>query len=142
MLRRLARLVEEHAGELAMTEAVDSGKPLATARSRDVVLAADVLRRVADWAGSGGAVGKAAPVPEPGMLGYPVLAPAGVVGVTVPWAFPLLMAVRQLAPAVAAGDPRWCQAGRADAPVRAAAQRAVPASGVPRRHRQRRHRAS
>jgi hypothetical protein len=29
---RLAGLVEEHAGELAVTEAVNSGKPLAAAR--------------------------------------------------------------------------------------------------------------
>jgi phenylacetaldehyde dehydrogenase len=104
MLWRLAGLVEEHADELAVTEAVDSGKPLTVARSRDVVLAADVLRRVADWAGSDAAAGKAAPAPEPGMMAYPVLAPAGVVGVVVPWAFPLLMAVWQLAPAIAAGS--------------------------------------
>ncbi|HUC22713.1 MAG TPA: aldehyde dehydrogenase family protein [Streptosporangiaceae bacterium] len=104
MLWRLAGLVEEHADELAVTEAVDSGKPLAVARSRDVMLAADVLRCVADWAGSGGAAAGAAMVPEQGMMAYPVLAPAGVVGVVVPWAFPLLMAVWQLAPAIAAGS--------------------------------------
>jgi phenylacetaldehyde dehydrogenase len=104
MLRRLAGLVEEHADELAVTEAVDSGKPLAATRSRDVVMAADVLRRVAGWTGSSGTAGKAPPSPQPGMMAYPVLAPAGVVGVAVPWAFPLLMAVWQLAPAIAAGS--------------------------------------
>ncbi len=104
MLLRLAGLIEEHAGELAVTEAVDSGKPLAVVRSRDVALAADVLRRVAGWASSAATSDSAAPAPGPGMMAYPVLAPAGVVGVVVPWAFPLLMAVWQLAPAIAAGS--------------------------------------
>lgn len=104
MLLRLAGLIEEHADELAVTEAVDSGKPLAVVRSCDIVLAADVLRRVAGWAGRTGTAGRTVPEPEPGMMAYPVLAPAGVVGVVVPWAFPLLMAVWQLAPAIAAGS--------------------------------------
>ncbi len=104
MLMRLADLIEEHACELAVTEAVDSGKPLSVIRSRDIVLATDVLRRVAGFAGNAGIAGRAARAPAPGMIAYPVLAPAGVVGVVVPWAFPLLMAVWQLAPAIAAGS--------------------------------------
>lgn len=106
MLLRMADLIEEHAGELAVTDAVDSGKPLTVVRSRDIVLVADVLRRVAGWARSAATAGQATPGPgpRPGMMAYPMLAPAGVVGVVVPWAFPLLMAVWQLAPAIAAGS--------------------------------------
>ncbi len=104
MLLRLAHLIQERAAELASTEAVDSGKPFAVVRSRDIVLAAEVLCRVAGWAGHSGTAGRVPAEPEPGMVSYPVLAPAGVIGVVVPWAFPLLMAVWQLAPAIAAGS--------------------------------------
>ena len=43
--------------------------------------------------------------------------PLGVVGQIIPWNFPLLMAVWKLAPALAAGQLRGAQAGRADAGV-------------------------
>jgi acyl-CoA reductase-like NAD-dependent aldehyde dehydrogenase len=67
---------------------------------------ADTLLRIAEkglyrslW--SGRILAEAQAAPAPGMIAYPVLAPVGVV---VPWAFPLLMAVWQLAPAIAAGS--------------------------------------
>jgi phenylacetaldehyde dehydrogenase len=104
LLLRLADLVEEHGGELARTEAVDSGKPLAVVQSCDIPLAVDVLRRVASWAGQARRNGRTAPALVPGTVAYQVLAPAGVVGLVTPWAFPLLMAVWQLAPAIAAGS--------------------------------------
>ena len=40
--------------------------------------------------------------------------PLGVVGQIIPWNFPILMAVWKLAPALAAGNCRRAQAGRAD----------------------------
>ena len=40
--------------------------------------------------------------------------PLGVVGQIIPWNFPILMAVWKLAPALAAGNARRAQAGRAD----------------------------
>lgn len=103
-LLRLADLIEEHASQLAGTEAADSGKPLAVVRSCDLPLAVDVLRRIAGWDTTAGAVGRTVPVPVPGTAAFPVLTPAGVIGLVTPWAFPLLMAVWQLAPAILCGS--------------------------------------
>ena len=106
-LLRLADLVERHRDDLAEVETMDSGKPLAVVRSSDVMLAVDVLRRVAGWAGSTGNGQEVIPAAVPGMVSYPVLAPAGVVGLVTPWAFPLLMAVWQLARRSRRAQ-RWC----------------------------------
>ena len=101
VLIRLAELLHEHRDELALTETLDMGKPLRFARSVDVNGAANCIR----WYGE--AIDKVydeiAPTPA-NSLALITREPLGVVGVIVPWNYPLLMAAWKIAPALAAGN--------------------------------------
>ena len=97
----LARLMEEHAGELAELEALDNGKPVKLARVVDVRLAVEHLRYYAGWPTK--IAGQTVPVAAPGMHVYTRREPVGVCGQIIPWNFPLLMAAWKIGPALAAG---------------------------------------
>ena len=101
MLFELARLIDEHAGELAELESLDNGKPVKLAKVVDVRLAAEHLRYFAGWPTK--IVGQTIPVSTPGMHVYTRREPVGVAGQIIPWNFPLLMACWKIAPALAAG---------------------------------------
>jgi acyl-CoA reductase-like NAD-dependent aldehyde dehydrogenase len=98
---RFADLLVQHADELAMTETLDMGKPIKYARSVDVNSAANCIR----WYGE--AVDKIydeiAPTPRTS-LALITREPVGVVGVIVPWNYPMIMASWKIAPALAAGN--------------------------------------
>lgn len=98
---RFAQVLLDHADELALTETLDMGKPLKYARSVDVNSAANCIR----WYGE--AVDKVydeiAPTPRTA-LALITREPVGVVGVIVPWNYPLIMAAWKIAPALAAGN--------------------------------------
>jgi acyl-CoA reductase-like NAD-dependent aldehyde dehydrogenase len=98
---RFADLLIQHADELAMTETLDMGKPIKYARAVDVNSAANCLR----WYGE--AVDKVydeiAPTPSTS-LALITREPVGVVGVIVPWNYPMVMASWKIAPALAAGN--------------------------------------
>ncbi|GAB4398368.1 MAG: aldehyde dehydrogenase [Rhodoferax sp.] len=98
---RFADLVLAHADTLALTETLDMGKPLRYARSVDVNSAANCLR----WYGE--AVDKIydeiAPTPATA-LALIQREPVGVVGVIVPWNYPMIMAAWKIAPALAVGN--------------------------------------
>ncbi len=91
----------KHADELALTETLDMGKPVKYARAVDVNSAANCLR----WYGE--AVDKIydeiAPTASTG-LALITREPVGVVGVIVPWNYPMIMAAWKIAPALAAGN--------------------------------------
>ena len=81
-------------------------------------LAADLFRYMAGWATK--IEGNTIPISVPYMPGanfhaYTLREPVGVVGQIIPWNFPLLMAAWKLGPALATGNTRGPQAGRADA---------------------------
>ncbi len=99
-LVRLADLVREHAEELAQLESRNVGKPISGARW-EIGAAASV------FAYYGGAAdkhhGATIPVEKPG-LDLTLREPIGVVGLIVPWNFPLMMASWKLGPALAAGN--------------------------------------
>src|SRR6476659_3299986 len=99
LLRRLATLVEEHAEELARIESQNVGKPIAGARA-EVGMVADVFHFYA------GAVDKkyGETIPVAGGVDMTFREPLGVVGLIVPWNFPLTIASWQVAPALAAGN--------------------------------------
>ena len=101
VLLRWAELLLQHADELALTEALDMGKPLQYAKSVDVAGAANCLR----WFGEATdkVYDQIAPTPA-NALALIQREPVGVVGVIVPWNYPLLMAVWKVAPALAAGN--------------------------------------
>jgi gamma-glutamyl-gamma-aminobutyraldehyde dehydrogenase/4-guanidinobutyraldehyde dehydrogenase/NAD-dependent aldehyde dehydrogenase len=98
---RFADLLIKHGDELALTETLDMGKPLRFSRSVDVNSAANCLR----WYGE--AVDKVydeiAPTASTG-LALITREPVGVVGVIVPWNYPMIMAAWKIAPALAAGN--------------------------------------
>jgi phenylacetaldehyde dehydrogenase len=101
LLWKLADLIEEHADALARIESLDNGKPLSIARVVDVPLSADIFRYMAGWATK--IDGRTMPFNSADFLSYTLREPVGVVGVIIPWNFPLLMAAWKLAPALATG---------------------------------------
>ncbi len=90
-----------HADELALMETLDMGKPIQYARAVDVNSAANCIR----WYGE--AVDKIydeiAPTPRTA-LALITREPMGVIGVIVPWNYPMIMAAWKIAPALAAGN--------------------------------------
>ncbi len=99
LLRRLATLVEEHAEELARIESDNVGKPISGARG-EVAMVAQVFHFYA------GAVDKhyGATIPVAGGIDATFREPLGVVGLIVPWNFPLNIASWKLGPALACGN--------------------------------------
>jgi len=99
LLRRLATLVEEHAEELARIESANVGKPISGARG-EVGMVAQVLHFYA------GAVDKhhGETIPVGGGIATTFREPLGVVGLIVPWNFPLNIASWKLGPALACGN--------------------------------------
>jgi len=99
LLRRLATLVEEHAAELARIESQNVGKPISGALG-EVGMVAEVLHFYA------GAVDKhhGETIPVAGGIDATFREPLGVVGLIVPWNFPLNIASWKLGPALACGN--------------------------------------
>jgi acyl-CoA reductase-like NAD-dependent aldehyde dehydrogenase len=99
LLRRLATLVEEHGEELARIESANVGKPIGGARA-EVGMVADVFHYYA------GAVDKSLgeTIPVAGGIDMTFREPLGVVGLIVPWNFPLNISSWKLGPALACGN--------------------------------------
>jgi acyl-CoA reductase-like NAD-dependent aldehyde dehydrogenase len=99
LLRRLATLVEEHGEELARIESRNAGKPIAGARG-EIAMVAQVFHFYA------GAVDKhyGETIPVAGGVDLTFREPLGVVGLIVPWNFPLNIASWKLGPALACGN--------------------------------------
>src|SRR6185312_11636587 len=99
LLRGLATRVEEQAEELALLETRNVGKPIADSRG-EVAMVAEVFHFYA------GAVDKhhGETIPVPGGVDMTFREPLGVVGLIVPWNFPLNIASWKLGPALATGN--------------------------------------
>ena len=100
LLERLAALVERDLDRLAWLESVDSGKPLALARSVDIPRAAANLRFFAE------AVRAWQPDQDlraPHAASRVIRRAAGVAGCISPWNLPLYLFTWKVAPALAAG---------------------------------------
>lgn len=102
LLWKVADLLEKYADELAELETLDNGKPLRAARHGDLPMAVRHFRYYAGWAGK--LEGTTIPVSHPNQFVYTLREPMGVVGLIIPWNFPLLMAAWKLAPALACGN--------------------------------------
>ena len=100
LLRAFADVVGAHIGELAELETVGSGHPAGQARW-EAGNVRDVLRYYS--AAPERLCGKQIPVP--GGLDVTFHEPVGVVGVIVPWNFPMPILGWGVAPALAAGNP-------------------------------------
>lgn len=101
ILIRFADLIEQHAQELALLETLDMGKPITQALNADIPGAANAIRWSAEAIDK--VYGEVAPTASD-QLGLITREPVGVVGVVVPWNFPLLMACWKLGPALATGN--------------------------------------
>ena len=101
ILLRLVALLEENLEDLALTEAIDAGKPLTDCREFDLPDTITSIRWYAEAADK--LFGKTAPAGD-GALGMIVHEPIGVVGAVLPWNFPLAMLAWKLGPALAAGN--------------------------------------
>jgi betaine-aldehyde dehydrogenase len=99
LLRRVATLIEEHGEELARLESRNVGKPIAGARG-EVGMVAEVFHYYA------GAVDKhfGETIPVAGGVDLTFREPLGVVGLIVPWNFPVNIASWKLGPALACGN--------------------------------------
>jgi acyl-CoA reductase-like NAD-dependent aldehyde dehydrogenase len=101
VLASAATLLRERAEAFATVEARNAGKPIRDARS-EVEAAASTLEYYAGAANK--FFGEVVPVQDPG-LDVVLREPVGVVGLIVPWNFPLMIATWKIAPALACGNP-------------------------------------
>ena len=99
-LAKLATLIRDNSEELARLESRNVGKPISAARG-EVIGASLVFDYYAGAANK--LFGETIPVSKPG-LDFTMREPIGVVGLIVPWNFPILMASWKVAPALAAGN--------------------------------------
>ena len=99
-LSKLAALIKQHSEELAQLETLNVGKPIGSSRG-EIIGASLVFDYYAGAANK--LFGQTIPVSKPG-IDMTLREPIGVVGLIVPWNFPLLMASWKVAPALAAGN--------------------------------------
>jgi succinate-semialdehyde dehydrogenase/glutarate-semialdehyde dehydrogenase len=102
LLHRVADEIARRKDEIARTITLENGKPLAQSAG-EVAMAEDHLR----WFAEEGrrVYGRIIPPQAPGKRHLVVKTPIGVVGAIAPWNFPLVLSVRKVAPAMAAGCP-------------------------------------
>src|SRR3989454_1628746 len=100
LLYHLGQLLRDRFEEIAKLESQDVGKPIREAKGD----AAFVYKTLEYWAGMAGKIqGETIPVPG-ARLDYTLLEPVGVTVHIAPWNYPLTLAVRGIAPALAAGN--------------------------------------
>jgi len=100
LLWRLADLVEKNIDELAELETLDNGKPIFESKFVDMPMVVDVLRYYAGLATK--IHGETVNTFESAFT-YTLREPVGVVGLIIPWNFPLLLASWKVGPALACG---------------------------------------
>jgi succinate-semialdehyde dehydrogenase/glutarate-semialdehyde dehydrogenase len=101
-LRRIAAEVHNRRDEIAGLISAENGKPLAQSVG-EVAMTVDHLQ----WFAEEGrrAYGRVIPPQAEGKRNLVIKTPIGVVAAISPWNFPLVLAIRKVAPALAAGCP-------------------------------------
>ena len=100
LLLKASQTLRERLSDFARLETLNNGKPLGQAKG-DVAMAA---RHFEYFAGLADKI-QGSTIPVPGnRLDYTVKEPLGVTAHVVPWNYPLVMAARSMAPALAAGN--------------------------------------
>jgi acyl-CoA reductase-like NAD-dependent aldehyde dehydrogenase len=102
LLRQLGDLITAHAEELAELESLDNGKPIRSTRAIDAPVAAQLAYDFAGWPGKIAGYAPAVSVPE--HFVYTRREPLGVVGIIIPWNFPLIHTLQKMSPALACGN--------------------------------------
>ena len=101
ILIRFADLIAEHVAELALTESLDAGKPIADTLEGDIPETADCIRWHAE------AIDKVYDQVAPtgrDSVAMITREPVGVVGAVIPWNYPAQMAAWKLGPVLATGN--------------------------------------
>jgi aldehyde dehydrogenase (NAD+) len=101
LIWKLADLLEKNIEEFAELETLDNGKPIFESRYVDMPMVIDVLRYYAGLATK--IHGETVNTLETAFT-YTLREPVGVVGLIVPWNFPLLLASWKVGPALACGN--------------------------------------
>jgi len=101
-LHKLANELERRRDEIARTITLENGKPLAQSQG-ELAMTADHLRWFAEEGRRG--YGRIIPHQTDGKRNLVIKTPIGVVAAISPWNFPLVLSVRKIAPALAAGCP-------------------------------------
>src|SRR5271154_6362931 len=101
LIWKLADLLEKNIDEFAELETLDNGKPIFESRYVDMPMVVDVLRYYAGLATK--IHGETVNTLETAFT-YTLREPIGVVGLIVPWNFPLLLASWKVGPALACGN--------------------------------------
>lgn len=108
LLLRLAELIERDLEPLARAESVDSGKPIALARSVDIPRAASNFRFFATAILHSESASHQTTLPGPdgaiNALNITLRQPRGVAGLISPWNLPLYLLTWKIAPALATGN--------------------------------------
>ncbi len=100
LLMQIAALMRQNFDELSKLETLNQGKPIRESKG-DVAWA---VRAFEYWAGAADKIeGETIPV-TPNRLTYTIREPLGVTAHIIPWNYPLALAARSLAPALAAGN--------------------------------------
>jgi acyl-CoA reductase-like NAD-dependent aldehyde dehydrogenase len=99
-LARFAAVIRDHLEELARLESANMGKPISSARW-EIGAVANTMDYYAGAANK--VMGETIPVSKPG-FDFTLREPIGVVGLIVPWNFPLMLASWKMGPALAAGN--------------------------------------
>jgi len=100
LLNKVAQGLRDRLADFAKLETLNNGKPLGQAKG-DIAMAA---RHFEYFAGLADKI-QGSTIPVPGnRLDYTVKEPLGVTAHVVPWNYPLVMAARSIAPALAAGN--------------------------------------
>jgi aldehyde dehydrogenase len=101
LLERIAQRIEDNLELLATVETWDNGKPIRETMAADLPLMVDHFRYFAGVIrAEEGTISEI----DATTVAYHYNEPLGVVGLIIPWNFPLLMAAWKLAPALAAGN--------------------------------------
>ncbi len=100
-LKKIADELERRREEFARVITMENGKPLAQSMG-EMAMSVDHLRWFAEEARR--AYGRIVPQQTDGKRHLVVKTPMGVVAAISPWNFPLVLAVRKIAPALAAGN--------------------------------------
>ncbi|WP_421866273.1 aldehyde dehydrogenase [Motiliproteus sp.] len=101
ILLKLARLIEQHGDELALTDTLDMGKSISEMVNIDIPDSIDCFEWSAESIDK--VYGEIAPTGDDTLV-LIEHNPVGVVGAITPWNYPLMMVAWKIAPALAAGN--------------------------------------
>lgn len=99
-LNKIAAEIERRSQEIARTITLENGKPFSQSQG-EVALTIDHLRWFAEEGKRG--YGRIIPHQADNKRNIVIKTPIGVVGAIAPWNFPLVLSIRKVAPALAAG---------------------------------------